>query len=145
MRTTQLGVHQASIAGDDIPGYRAFVSNMDKTEDYIGIKAVALHGRDSITISESINITECTGERTFDEYMQPESTLPSAVTQTEEEGQETIFDSPLYQQLKGNIPAEMVQCNEGLVLVLKPNMEESACVRESTAHKLVMRGWHGMS
>ncbi len=145
VRTTQLGVHQASIAGDDIPGYRAFVSNMDKTEDYIGIKAVALHGRDSITISESINITECTGERTFDEYMQPESTLPSAVTQTEEEGQETIFDSPLYQQLKGNIPAEMVQCNEGLVLVLKPNMEESACVRESTAHKLVMRGWHGMS
>ena len=145
VRTTQLGVHQASIAGDDIPGYRAFVSNMDKTEDYIGIKAVALHGRDSITISESINITECTGERTFDEYMQPESTLTSAVTQTEEEGQETIFDSPLYQQLKGDIPAEMVQCNEGLVLVLKPNMEESACVRESTAHKLVMRGWHGMS
>ena len=159
VRTTQLGVHQASMAGDDIPGYRAFVSNMDKTEDYIGIKAVAPHGRDSTTISESINITECTGERTFDEYMQPESTLPSAVTQTEEEGaatqrtedtpvtegQETIFDSPLYQQLKGDIPAEMVQCNEGLVLVLKPNMEESACVKESTAHKLVMRGWHGMS
>ena len=159
VRTTQLGVHQASMAGDDIPGYRAFVSNMDKTEDYIGIKAVALHGRDSTIISESINITECTGERTFDEYMQPESTLPSAVTQTEEEraatqrtedtpvteGQETIFDSPLHQQLKGDIPAEMVQCNEGLVLILKPNMEESACVKESTAHKLVMRGWHGMS
>ena len=145
VHTTQLGVHQASIAGDDIPGYRAFVSNMDKTEDYIGIKAVALHGRNSTTISESINITECTGERTFDEYMQPESTLPSAVTQTEEEGQETIFDSPLYQQLKGDIPAEMVQCNEGLVLILRPNMEESACVKESTAHKLVMRGWHGMS
>ena len=159
VRTTQLGVHQASVAGDDIPGYRAFVSNMDKTEDYIGIKAVAPHSRDPAIISESINITECTGERTFDEYMQPESTLPSAVTQTEEEreatqrtedtpvteGQETIFDSPLYQQLKGDIPAEMVQCNEGLVLVLKPNMEESACVKESTAHKLVMRGWHGMS
>ena len=158
VRTTQLGAHQASVAGDDIPGYRAFVSNMDKTEDYIGIKAVAPHSRDPATISESINITECTGERIFDEYMQPESTLPSAVTQTEEEvaatqrtedtpvteGQKTIFDSPLHQQLKGNIPAEMVQCNEGLVLILKPNMEESACVRESTAHKLVMRGWHGI-
>ena len=65
VHTTQLGIHQASIAGDDIPGYRAFVSPMHKTEDYINIKAVALSGRNLVTISESINVDACVGERTY--------------------------------------------------------------------------------
>ncbi len=65
VHTTQLGIHQASIAGDDIPGYRAFVSPMHKTEDYINIKAVALSGRNLVTISESIDVDACVGERTY--------------------------------------------------------------------------------
>ena len=65
VRTTQLGIHQASIAGDDIPGYRAFVSPMHKTEDYINIKVVALSGRNLVTISESIDVDACVGERTY--------------------------------------------------------------------------------
>ena len=65
VRTTQLGIHQASITGDDIPGYRAFVSPMHKTEDYINIKAVALSGRNLVTISESIDVDACVGERTY--------------------------------------------------------------------------------
>ena len=65
VRTTQLGIHQASIAGDDIPGYRAFVSPMHKTEDYINIKAVALSGRNLVAISESIDVDACVGERTY--------------------------------------------------------------------------------
>ena len=65
VHTTQLGIHQASIAGDDIPGYRAFVSPMHKTEDYINIKVVALSGRNLVTISESIDVDACVGERTY--------------------------------------------------------------------------------
>ena len=65
VHTTQLGIHQASMAGDDIPGYRAFVSPMHKTEDYINIKVVALSGRNLVTISESIDVDACVGERTY--------------------------------------------------------------------------------
>ena len=65
VRTTQLGIHRASITGDDIPGYRAFVSPMHKTEDYINIKVAALSGRNLVTISESISVDACVGERTY--------------------------------------------------------------------------------
>ena len=156
VRTGSYGVTEAVHAPEEmLEGRKVFASSIKWGESYLGVQLIDISGSILQTRSESINITGCTGERTFDKYVQPESTLPSAVTQTEEEGaatqrtedapiiagQETIFDSPLHQQLKGDIPADMVQCNEGLVLVLKPNMEESACVKELTAHKLVMRGW----
>ena len=66
VRTTQLGVHQASIAADNqISGYKTFVSSMAQTEDYIGIQAVAQYGRNVNVVNESINVDACVGEKTY--------------------------------------------------------------------------------
>jgi endonuclease YncB( thermonuclease family) len=50
------------------------------------------------------------------------------------------FEKPLIQIMHGIVP-EAVKCNEELVLVLKYSDESPACVKSSTADKLVERGW----
>ena len=150
VRTTAYGLTGATHASDEmLEGRKVFTSSIQPNESYLGVQLTDISGRTLQIRSESITITECIGEKTFDVY-QPESTsaiIEEAAAKAREDtitGQRTIFDSPLH-QLKIGIPADQVQCNEGLVLVLKPSMEESACVTESTAPKLVLRGWHDVS
>ena len=150
VRTTAYGLTEATHTSDEmLEGRKVFTSSIQPNESYLGVQLIDISGRTLQIRSESITITECIGEKTFDVY-QPESTsaiIEEAAAKTREDtitGQRTIFDSPLH-QLKIGIPADQVQCNEGLVLVLKPSMEESACVTESTAPKLVLRGWHDVS
>ena len=50
------------------------------------------------------------------------------------------FEKPLIQIMYGIVP-EAVKCNEELVLILKYSDESPACVKPSTADKLVERGW----
>jgi hypothetical protein len=50
------------------------------------------------------------------------------------------FEKPLMQIMHGIAP-ESVKCNGELVLVLKHSDESPACVKSSTADKLVERGW----
>ena len=84
VRTTQLGVHQASMTADNqIPGYKTFVSSMAQTEDYIGIQAVAPHGRNVNVVNESINIDSCVGERTY--QIPGDDDLSTATTTTKQQ------------------------------------------------------------
>ena len=50
------------------------------------------------------------------------------------------FPSPLKQIRTGTAP-ENVTCTEGLELIFKPSNGNPACVKPSTAEKLVERGW----
>src|SRR5690349_12192082 len=54
-----------------------------------------------------------------------------------------MIPSPL-KQLKLGIMAKDVQCNQGLVPVIKTSDNSSACVTAVTAKKLVERGWGTM-
>ena len=84
VRTIQLGVHQASMTADNqIPGYKTFVSSMAQTEDYIGIQAVAPHGRNVNVVNESINIDVCVGERTY--QIPGDDDLSTATTTTKQQ------------------------------------------------------------
>jgi len=49
------------------------------------------------------------------------------------------FEAPLKQVAQG-IEPEAVTCNEGLVLIIKYN-GSPACVKPTTAEKLIERGW----
>jgi len=51
-----------------------------------------------------------------------------------------VIASPL-KQFKSGIAAQDVTCNEGLQLVIKAKDNSPACVRSSTAEKLVTLGW----
>ena len=50
------------------------------------------------------------------------------------------FEKPLMQIIHGIVP-EAVKCNEELDLILKYSDGSPACVKSSTADKLVERGW----
>lgn len=50
------------------------------------------------------------------------------------------YISPL-QQFKSGIQIERIQCNEGLLVAIKPSNNSPACVKESTLEKLMQRGW----
>ena len=84
VRTTQLGVHQASIAADNqISGYKTFVSSMAQTENYIGIQAVAQYGRNVNVVNESINVDSCVGEKTYS--VPGDDDLSTATTTTKQQ------------------------------------------------------------
>lgn len=53
---------------------------------------------------------------------------------------EKTIPSPL-KQLKSGIAAENIQCKDGFQLVIKAGNDSPACVKPSTAAKLVLRGW----
>ena len=53
---------------------------------------------------------------------------------------EKTMPSPL-KQFKSGISVENIQCKEGLQLVIKTGNDFPACVKPSTATKLVLRGW----
>ena len=53
---------------------------------------------------------------------------------------EDSFVSPL-KQIKSGILSENVSCRDGFGLVIKASNEMPACVKESSAGKLVERGW----
>lgn len=50
------------------------------------------------------------------------------------------FEKPLKQIMHGTLPKD-VSCNNDLVLILKHSDGSPACVKSSTAHKLVERVW----
>ncbi len=49
------------------------------------------------------------------------------------------YDSPLKQS--ASVSAEMVQCNDGLVLIIKNSDGSAACVKPDTKAVLIERGW----
>lgn len=54
---------------------------------------------------------------------------------------ETIFlDSPL-KQFKSGIPAQAIMCKQGLQSIMKINDGSPACVKPSTASRLIELGW----
>ena len=52
----------------------------------------------------------------------------------------TYFPSPLKQMSDGILP-ENVTCTEGLVIIQKSSNSLPACVKPSSAEKLIQRGW----
>ena len=60
-----------------------------------------------------------------------------------QESQEKIIESPLNQFKSGVLP-EDIQCKEALDLIFKPNGGIPACVKPTTAEKLLERGWTSM-
>ncbi|MGI0027283.1 MAG: hypothetical protein ACREAD_05525 [Nitrosopumilaceae archaeon] len=52
----------------------------------------------------------------------------------------TILLSPL-KQFKSGIPVNDIRCKQDLTLVTRPSDNSSACVKPTTAFKLVQRGW----
>src|SRR5256885_2673868 len=51
-----------------------------------------------------------------------------------------VFQSPK-QQLEQGWSADLVKCNDGLILIKKISNSSPACVKTQTAQKLVERGW----
>ena len=52
----------------------------------------------------------------------------------------TTIDSPL-KQFKTGIPINDIQCKDNLVKIMKLSNSTPACVKSSTAEKLLLRGW----
>ena len=49
-----------------IPGYGAFTSVMDKSENYLGVTAILQSGRTVSTVSESVEVDSCIGQKVYD-------------------------------------------------------------------------------
>jgi len=60
-----------------------------------------------------------------------------------QESQEKIIASPLKQLKSGVLPQDIL-CNEGMDLIFKPISVIPACVKQTTAEKLLERGWTSM-
>ena len=66
VRTTELGQQQAVRTGDaDMSGYGTFASAMAGNDAYLGVRALLQSDRTLSTVSESVDIDSCTGQKTF--------------------------------------------------------------------------------
>lgn len=84
---------------------------------------------DGIKFETSLNLLD-----TYNKTIAPDSSLIHTIT----------TESPL-KQFKSGIPAEKIECKQGLQLIVKSKDGSPACVKPETKIKLTERGWAGVN
>ncbi len=128
IRTSTSGVKQVEQSDEILKNRAIFTASIDKNENYVGLKLIATSGRNVGVVSESINISQCTGEKTFNEYVEKQISTSKM----------NPFDSPLQQVKRGVLPAD-VKCNDSRQLYIK-NSISPVCLYHDSYEKLIEYG-----